>query len=115
MPSLEERLSLARLRRRLPDPPALKLIRELSGVAQQGIADELKCSREEVSRWESGGRRAGARLLPGYLQILDRLQLELTRPDGEEPQPIVSRGTAAEKTERPNVKKPRLTKAPPDV
>jgi transcriptional regulator with XRE-family HTH domain len=113
--SFEERLSLARLRRRLPDPAVRKLIRESAGVAQQGIADDLGCSREEVSRWESGERNPGARLLPAYLRILDRLAAELTRPDGEEPQPIVSRDTAADTIERPNVRKPRLTKAPPDV
>lgn len=75
--TLEDRLYEARLRRGLPDPPIRRMLRVRAGIAQQAIADEIGCSREEVSRWESGERNPGGRLLLPYVRVLDRLAGEM--------------------------------------
>ena len=80
-PNLEDRLYEARLRRSLPDPAVRKMLRARFGIAQQAIADEIGCSREEISRFESGARNPSRRLLLPYVRVLNRLQEELSRID----------------------------------
>jgi DNA-binding transcriptional regulator YiaG len=63
----------ARIRRRLPDPPLRRLLREHAGLTQGEIAAALGVSRTEVCRWESGLREPRHERLAAYVRILDRL------------------------------------------
>lgn len=79
MQNLDEQLEQARMRRRLPEPSVRRLLRAKAGVSQEAIAAEVGCSRELVARWETGERNPGGRLLPAYVEVLDRLAGELTQ------------------------------------
>ncbi|MDP9223659.1 MAG: helix-turn-helix transcriptional regulator [Actinomycetota bacterium] len=76
--TLEDLLYEARMRRGLPDPAMRKLLRARAGVSQQAIADEVGCSREEISRYEAGRRTPRGRFLVAYVAVLDRLVRELS-------------------------------------
>jgi DNA-binding transcriptional regulator YiaG len=72
-------LDKRRLRRRLPDPPMRRLVRERAGITQEDLAQVLGVDRATVSRWETGEREPRPSQLEGYLQALDRLTREATR------------------------------------
>jgi DNA-binding transcriptional regulator YiaG len=72
-------LDKRRLRRRLPDPPMRRLVRERAGITQEDLAQVLGVDRATVSRWETGEREPRPSQLEGYLRALDRLTREATR------------------------------------
>jgi DNA-binding transcriptional regulator YiaG len=72
-------LDKRRLRKRLPDPPMRRLVRERAGITQGDLAQVLGVDRATVSRWESGERDPRPAQLEGYLSALDRLAREATR------------------------------------
>lgn len=72
-------LEKRRLRKRLPDPPMRRLVRERAGITQEDLAQVLGVDRATVSRWESGERDPRPSQLEGYLSALDRLARETTR------------------------------------
>jgi transcriptional regulator with XRE-family HTH domain len=63
--------------RQLPSARVLKGIREMAGVSQQRLADELGVHRVSVARWEIGTRRPHGELLGRYLELLEALQVQL--------------------------------------
>jgi transcriptional regulator with XRE-family HTH domain len=79
MSDLDLLIARARLKRRLPDPPTRRLLRERWGLSQQQIADQVGCSRVQIARYESGTRSPGPRFLAPYAELLDRLAAELSR------------------------------------
>ena len=73
---LDNALTLARLRRRLPPPEARRVLRVSSGVSQSVIAREIGVDRATVSRWETGERSPRAVHLEPYIRLLERLASE---------------------------------------
>jgi DNA-binding transcriptional regulator YiaG len=63
--------------RQLPSARILKGIREMAGVSQQRLADELGVHRVSVARWEIGTRRPHGELRDAYLSLLEQLRVEL--------------------------------------
>lgn len=51
---LEQALRRAELRRALPDPARLRLIRQAAGLTQAEVGAAVGVTQETVSRWESG-------------------------------------------------------------
>lgn len=76
---LTSALERARLRRRLPDPPSRRLLRERADVTQKALAAACGVDRATVSRWETGDRDPDDRRLSLYLEALDRLARKATR------------------------------------
>jgi DNA-binding transcriptional regulator YiaG len=60
-------------RRRLPSPPARRLLREQAGLSQQDVADALGVTRTAVSLWEAGDREPRPAHRERYLELLDRI------------------------------------------
>jgi DNA-binding transcriptional regulator YiaG len=71
--ALDAAMARARARRRLPAPPARKLLRQGSGLSQQDVATALGVTREAVAQWEAGRRTPRALHLESYLAILEKL------------------------------------------
>ena len=76
---LDQAVARARTRRRLPAPPARRLLRERIGLTQDDLARALGVTRPAISRWETGERNPRGRMLESYLAVLDRLAVEETR------------------------------------
>jgi transcriptional regulator with XRE-family HTH domain len=74
--NLDEALALARERKRLPSPPARRLLRERAGLSMDLVAGEVGVTRAALSRWEAGLREPRPANLSKYLAILDRLARE---------------------------------------
>ena len=73
MADLEEVLSDARTRKRLPSPRTRRLLRERAHLSQRELAMVLGVSDAAVSRWESGLRQPSRRTLTAYVEVLERL------------------------------------------
>lgn len=75
--NIDEALTHARARRRLPDPPLRRYLRERAGLSQGALAQAVGVEVSTISRWERGARepRQG-NALAAYLTLLDRLAAE---------------------------------------
>ena len=76
---LEDLLQRAQRRRRLPVPPARRMLRERAGLTQAEIAGLLHVNRASVSRYESGNRQPRRQLAINYVQLLERLAADSVR------------------------------------
>ena len=74
--TIDRALRAARVRRRLPPPPARRQLREAAGISQLDVAQALGVTREAVSLWESGLRTPRAENAAAYVALLDRLAQE---------------------------------------
>jgi transcriptional regulator with XRE-family HTH domain len=74
--SIEDALRRARVRRRLPPPPARRQIRQRADLTQRDLAVAVGVDRATVARWEAGDREPRACHLERYLAVLDRLARE---------------------------------------
>jgi DNA-binding XRE family transcriptional regulator len=73
---LEGLLARAHQRRRLPDPPARRILRVRAGLSQGQLAAALGVSPAALSRWESGTRTPVGPFAEAYGAALDRLAVE---------------------------------------
>ena len=73
MLNADELILRSRARRRLPEPPFGRLLRQGAHLSQDEIASALGVTRSAVSRWESGHRTPRGATLEEYIEILDRL------------------------------------------
>ena len=74
MTSLDDALIRAQ-RRRLPEPPIRRLLRERAGLSQYELAAAIGVSRPAVTRWEAGQRSPRGDLAERYADALDRLSV----------------------------------------
>ncbi len=74
--TLGQAIHRARIRRRLPAPPARRLLRERHGLSQGVVALAVGVTCASISRWETGERTPRGETLDAYLQVLDRLAME---------------------------------------
>jgi transcriptional regulator with XRE-family HTH domain len=74
---VQDALDLAKARRRLPPPGARKLLRQLAGLPQQALADELRVARPTISRWERGLRQVSGPHVLEYAALLERMREEV--------------------------------------
>ena len=74
--ALTAAIERAKVRRRLPPPPARRLLRERAGLSQLDIATALDVTTAAVSRWETGNRTPRGGVLQRYVETLDRLARE---------------------------------------
>ena len=64
-------------RRRLRSEPSFaRLVRERSGLTQSELAQLVGVDRSAVSRWETGRRIPGPRVIDRYAEILKRLEIQ---------------------------------------
>jgi transcriptional regulator with XRE-family HTH domain len=75
--TIDMTIAQARARRRLPEPPLRRYLRERAGLSQHSVAEVVGVEVSTISRWENGTRqpRHGA-ALDAYLEVLDRLAAE---------------------------------------
>ncbi len=77
MGHIDDALARARLRRNLPGPRARRALRVAAGLSQRDVAQELRVSRVQVSRYESGDRVPRPEIAARYAALLDRLRQEI--------------------------------------
>lgn len=77
--SIDDLVAASHSRRRLPEPPVCRLLRQRARLSQADIAAVLGVDRATVSRWETGGREPRGQLRATYIEILDRLAIEGVR------------------------------------
>jgi transcriptional regulator with XRE-family HTH domain len=63
-----------RARRRLPQAPLARAIREAAGISQGRLAEELGVGRVTVTRWEGGQRQPRGSTAAAYAELLDQLK-----------------------------------------
>lgn len=80
--TLDESLSRARNRRRLPSPAQRRALRESLGLTLADVAAAVRVSVVAVHRWESGARTPRGALLKSYFDVLERLRTEVLRDVG---------------------------------
>jgi transcriptional regulator with XRE-family HTH domain len=66
-------LEIRRLRDELPNPPRRRLIREVAGVTQDAVAEDVGVDRATISRWESGDREPRDCYLAKYSAVLAKM------------------------------------------
>jgi DNA-binding XRE family transcriptional regulator len=82
MDVLEQLLTEARTRRRLPDPAVRRVLRRRAGLTQEALAQVLAyelghpVSRVSVTRYETGLRDPRGATCAAYVRLLERLAAE---------------------------------------
>ena len=73
MDKVEALLQRVASQRQFPSPPALRFLRERSGLSQGDVAAALGVSLAAVSSWERGSREPRPAHRAAYLALLDKL------------------------------------------